>query len=80
LLCKKDEDLSRAADLARNDKDALEVFLLNSRAAGSCKLLSGNTPVFIERNYVLGHPCVRPKGDPLCMFAFPAQLTQTSSR
>lgn len=64
--CTEEKDFERLNSLARQkDSEAFSKLYMAATITGKCWMLDEGTVVYIEHGAVLGHPCVRPKGDPL---------------
>ena len=73
--CRDSKDLDRLGDLARqNDNAAFAAFYLRQTLAGKCTKLDDGTQVYIESSSLFGAPCVRPKGDPFCLYVLKGLL------
>jgi predicted nucleic acid-binding Zn ribbon protein len=76
--CRDSKDLDRLGDLARqNDNAAFATFYVQKSIAGRCTKLDQGVQVYVESGGVWGSPCVRPKGDPLCLYVLNVFLQKT---
>jgi hypothetical protein len=72
--CHSSTDLDRLSSLpAQPDADAFIRFYAQ-QTAGDCRKLPDGTQVFVEKAPPFTSPCVRPKGDPFCLYVMPSYL------
>lgn len=73
--CTDEKDFERLGALARqNDNEAFSKLYITMTMSGKCETLAEGTAVYIEHSAVFGHPCVRPKGDPYCLYVAAGSL------
>jgi predicted nucleic acid-binding Zn ribbon protein len=79
--CRDSKDLDRLGELARqNDNAAFTTFYIRQSMAGRCAKLDQGVQVNIESGSVWGSPCVRPKGDPFCLYVLTGFLEKTPTQ
>jgi hypothetical protein len=77
--CKDKADLQRLTDLFQQKDPAFRKLYGEKSLAGLCKTLLDDAQVQVENSDDSGSPCVRPGGEPNCLFVIAAQLKSSST-
>jgi hypothetical protein len=78
--CRDNADLQRLIDLSQQGDPAFRALYVQKSLAGQCQTLLDETPVVIENDNILGHPCVKLSGDSTCLFMISSRLFTRSKR
>jgi len=77
--CRDKADLQRLTDLSQQKDPAFRTLYGEKSLAGQCKTLLDDAQVQVENSDDSGSPCVRPGGEPNCLFVIAGQLKSSST-
>jgi hypothetical protein len=77
--CRDKADLQRLTDLSQQKDPAFRTLYGEKSLAGLCKTLLDDARVQVENSDDSGSPCVRPGGEPNCLFVIADQLKSSST-
>jgi hypothetical protein len=77
--CRDKADLQRLTDLSQQKDPAFRTLYGEKSLAGLCKTLLDDAQVQVENSDDSGRPCVRPGGEPNCLFVIAGQLKSSST-
>jgi hypothetical protein len=77
--CRDKADLQRLTDLSQQKDPAFRTLYGEKSSVGLCKTLLDDAQVQVENSDDSGRPCVRPGGEPNCLFVIAGQLKSFST-